>query len=57
MVENAGITADTKPLLVKFAEKLSSNKAKAELVRVKHQTTCFMLLVANLAAELRHLWL
>ena len=50
-------TADTKPFLVSLAEKLTSRKTKADFVKVRHQTSCFLLLIANLVAELRYLWL
>ncbi len=54
MVEH---TADTKPFLVSLAEKLTTKKARTDFVKVRHQTSCFLLLIANLVAELRHLWL
>ena len=59
MVSSADTTSvlDTKPFLVRMAEAMTAKKVKQDLVRVKHQTTCFLLLVANLLAELRHLWL
>jgi hypothetical protein len=56
-MDESGITSAGKPFLVRMAEALTAKKVKQDLVRVKHQTTCFLLLIANLAAELRHVWL